>query len=114
MCEVYMCTGILKKQGTCMSIHILVFLNQALKRDIVYFMCTGILNQTRHTNQPGTQTGHSNQAHKPSTQTRHTNQAYMHCISENYVPVQPYMTSTIIGQSVHLYVCVYVHVHWYS
>ena len=35
------------------------------------------------------------------SKTRHTNQAYMYCISENYIPVQPYATSTIIG---HVYV----------
>ena len=83
-CEVDMCTGILKP-GTEMRrgafIHVdthtctLVFINGI---GIVHFICTGIL--------------------KPGTQTRHTNWAYTHCISENYVPVQP---NTIIGQSVH-------------
>ena len=92
------CTGILKPSTETGMVHFyashtLVFLNHALKQGIVHFMCIGIL--------------------KPGIQTRHTNQAYTHCISENYVPIQPHTTSTIIGQSVHV-VHMYMHIYMHA
>ena len=61
----------------------LVYFNQALKQGMVYSCILKPGTQTRHTNQahkPGIQTRHTNQVYRPGTQTgmqtRHTNRAH--------------------------------------